>query len=95
MYKRQANTTGSEIRIRPQGVDNTFDTAKVDLEFLANETFTLRGGLSYKEFDMSTFEFRRASETAVPALPAGTTLADISRSLRNFGKGLGLSLIHI
>ena len=61
----------------------------MDLEFLANETFTLRGGLSYKEFDMSTFEFRRASETAVPALPAGTTLADISRSLRNFGKGLG------
>ena len=84
-----ANTTGSEIRIRPQGVDNTFDTAKVDLEFLANETFTLRGGLSYKEFEMSTYEFRRASETSVPALPVGTTLADVSTSVRNFGQGLG------
>jgi TonB-dependent receptor len=84
-----ANSTGSEIRIRPQGVDNSFDTAKVDLEFLANETFTLRGGVSYKEFDMSTFEFRRASETSVPALPAGTTLADISTSLTGFGQGLG------
>jgi TonB-dependent receptor len=83
-----ANTTGSEIRIRPQGVDNTFDTGKLDLDFLINETFTLRGGLSYKKFDMDTWEFRRNSETSVPALPTGTTLADVATSIRGFGRGL-------
>lgn len=83
-----ANTTGSEIRIRPQGVDNSFDTGKLDLDFAINETFTLRGGLSYKKFQMDTWEFRRASETSVPALPAGTTLTDLSTLVTGFGRGL-------
>lgn len=83
-----ANTTGSEIRIRPQGVDNTFDTGKLDLDFAINETFTLRGGMSYKRFDMDTWEFRRSSETSVPALPTGTTVADISTLVTGFGRGL-------
>ncbi|MFT4180192.1 MAG: TonB-dependent receptor [Thermomonas sp.] len=86
-----ANSTGSEIRIRPQGTSNQFDNAKIDFDFSANETFTLRGGLSWKRYDMNSWEFRRASETAVPALPAGTTVADISQLLTGFGKGLGSS----
>lgn len=83
-----ANTTGSEIRIRPQGVDNTFDTGKLDLDFVINETFTLRGGMSYKKFGMDTWEFRRSSETSVPALPTGTTLGDLSSLVTGFGRGL-------
>lgn len=83
-----ANTTGSEIRIRPQGVDNTFDTGKLDLDFVINETFTLRGGMSYKKFGMDTWEFRRGNETLVPALPTGTTLGDLSSLVTGFGRGL-------
>jgi TonB-dependent receptor len=86
-----ANSTGSEIRIRPQGTRNQFDNAKVDFGFRANETFTLRGGLSWKRYDMSSYEFRRTSETVVPALPAGTSIAEISMLLTGFGKGLGSS----
>ena len=84
-----SNSTGSEIRIRPQGTSNQFDNAKVDLTFFADAAYTLRGGLSWKQYDMNAYESRRASETIVPALPAGTTVADISTSIRNFGKGLG------
>jgi TonB-dependent receptor len=85
------NSTGSEIRIRPQGTDNQFDNAKVDLAFLATERFTLRGGLSWKQYDMRSYESRRASETVVPALPAGVTVADVATALTGFGKGLGSS----
>ena len=45
----------------------------------------MRGGLSYKKFRMDTWEFRRASETSVPALPTGTTVADLSTLVTGFG----------
>ena len=84
-----ANSTGTEIRIRPLGTDNTFDTAQLNLAFDANEYFTFKGGVSWKEFQFDTFELRRPSETVVPALPPGVTVGDISRGLSGFGKGLG------
>jgi len=86
-----SNSTGSEIRIRPLGTDNIFDTAQVNFAFIADPNVTFKAGLSWKKFDFNTFEFRRASETSVPALPAGTTLADISKALTGFGQGLGQS----
>ena len=86
-----ANSTGSEIRIRPLGTVNIFDTAQVNLTFITNPNITLKGGLSWKKFDFNTFEFRRPSETVVPALPTGTTVAGISKALTGFGKGLGQS----
>ncbi|MGY4516431.1 TonB-dependent receptor [Lysobacter sp. HA18] len=84
-----ANSTGSEIRIRPITADNTFDTGKFDLAFKIDERFTLKGGLGWKEYGFETTEFRRANETRVPNLPAGTTVAGISAALTDFGRGLG------
>ena len=78
----------SEIRIRPQGVDNTFLVGKIDLAFAATESFKLKFGVDYKEYDFVSFESRRASETTVPALPAGTTIADLSTGIHGFGAGL-------
>jgi iron complex outermembrane recepter protein len=80
----------SEIRIRPQGVDNTFQVAKVDLKWTASDMFALKFGVDYKKFDFVSWEQRRASETVVPVLPAGTTLADLTTVLSGFGKGLGV-----
>jgi iron complex outermembrane receptor protein len=62
-----ANSTGSEIRIRPLGADNEFQNAKVNLIFDINETFALKAGLVWKEYDFETFEFRRANETRAGA----------------------------
>ena len=78
----------SEIRIRPQGVDNTFLVGKIDLAFAATDSFKLKFGVDYKEYDFVSFESRRASETTVPALPAGTTIADLSTGIHGFGAGL-------
>ncbi len=69
----------SEIRLRPQTADNTFTTASFDAEWDINDTFSLTGGVLWKEYEFETTERRRASETAVPGLPAGMTLADLTR----------------
>ncbi|MDO9223257.1 MAG: TonB-dependent receptor [Caulobacter sp.] len=82
-----AGATGSEIRIRPQGVDNIYTTARFDLTFDVNDVWTLKGGLNWAEFTFDSFELRRASETSVPALPVGTTVANISRLLTGFNSG--------
>ncbi|MDO8295939.1 MAG: TonB-dependent receptor [Caulobacter sp.] len=82
-----AGATGSEIRIRPQGVDNVYTTLRFDLTYDLNEVWTLKGGLNWAEFQFDSFEKRRSSETSVPALPGGTTVADISRLLTGFNSG--------
>ncbi|MDV3467205.1 TonB-dependent receptor [Stenotrophomonas sp. C3(2023)] len=79
----------SEVRLNPQYVDNTFDTAKVDLTFNMSPTFTLRAGLAYKDYQMSTQEYRNISYGRLSqALPDGLTVGDLSTQLGGFGKGL-------
>jgi iron complex outermembrane receptor protein len=81
----------SEIRLRPQGVDNTFQTAKVNLKWMPSDSWKFKFGLDYKKYDFVSWEQRRASETTVPVLPAGTTLADLTQLLTGFG-GSGLDV---
>ena len=79
----------SEVRLNPQYVDNSFDTAKVDLTFNISPTFTLRGGLAYKDYGMSTQEYRNISYGRMSqALPSGVGVGDLSTTLDGFGKGL-------
>ena len=73
-----ASAPQSEIRLRPQGVDNEFQTAQFDLEFKPSDAIGFKGGASYKKYNFDSFEYRRTSETTVPAIPAGTTLADLT-----------------
>jgi iron complex outermembrane recepter protein len=80
----------SEIRIRPQGVDNSFQVAKFDLQWAPNDTYKLKLGADYKKYEFSTWEQRRASETTVPLLPNGTSLASLTRVISGFGDGLDL-----
>jgi iron complex outermembrane receptor protein len=80
----------SEIRIRPQGVDNSFEVAKLDLQYAPTESIKLKIGGDFKKYDFSTWEQRRTSETTVPALPAGTTLASLTTLISGFGDGLDL-----
>ena len=79
----------SEVRLNPQYVDNSFDTAKVDLQFNINPTFTLRAGLAYKDYEMSSEEYRHISYGRLAqALPAGVTVGDLSTTLNGFGSNL-------
>ncbi|PZU50006.1 MAG: TonB-dependent receptor [Sphingomonas sp.] len=84
--------TGSEIRIRPQGASNTFDTIRADLKWdLIPEEFSLKIGGAYKKYGFDTWEYRRVNQSdTIPALPAGTTLADVTKLLTGFGRNLDL-----
>jgi iron complex outermembrane receptor protein len=83
-----ASTPRSEIRIRPNGADNTFMAWQGDVEFDANDWLTLKTGVNFKTYESTTYEFRRVDETVVPVLPAGTTVAGISNQLTGFGQDL-------
>ncbi len=87
---RQIGTTNprSEIRIRPNGVDNIFEAVQGDLSFDVNDWLTLKAGVNYKTYSSEAYEFRRADETVVPALPVGTTLTSITNTLTGFGSNL-------
>jgi iron complex outermembrane recepter protein len=78
----------SEVRLRPQGVDNTFQVAKVNLKWAPSESWQFKLGLDYKKYDFVSWEQRRTTETSVPAIPAGTTLDGLVKVLRGFGAGL-------
>jgi TonB-dependent receptor len=69
--------TITQIRLRPQYVDNTFETVYGDLEFEANDWLTLSGGLNWKSFRFDTVDLRRSNGTTAnqetSALPVSIT----------------------
>lgn len=90
----------TEFRDRPQYVDNTFQTYAGSLAYDLNDSLTVSGGASLKEFEFRTTEYRRESTFGslvcrVPGVtcPAGATglpvSADILRYVSGFGSGLG------
>ncbi len=88
-----SNITPSEIRIRPQGANNTFTTVRGDFAWdLIPDTITLKAGGVYRDYGFSTFEFRRVNQNdTILALPAGTTLAQVTTLVTGYGRGLGLT----
>jgi TonB-dependent receptor len=91
----------TEIRDRPQSVTNGFDTFSASLEFDANDTWTLSGGLSFKQFDFETRESRRENTNGsvvcnLPGVscPVGASGLPITSGLYSvlsgFGSGLGM-----
>jgi iron complex outermembrane receptor protein len=87
-----AQITPSEIRIRPQGASNEFTTFRGDVAWdFVPDQFTLKGGFFYRNYDFSTFEFRRVNQSdTILALPAGTSLGSVTTLVTGFGSGLGL-----
>jgi TonB-dependent receptor len=81
-------TPRSEIRIRPNGVDTEFNTVQGDLTFDVADWLTIKTGVNYKTFKSDSYEFRRADETVVPVLPAGSTVASITTLLTGYGQNL-------
>ena len=86
-----SNITPSEIRIRPQGADNSFTTVRGDFAWdLTPDVLTLKTGLFYREYDFETFEFRRVNQSDT-ILGLTVPLDQVTTVLTGFGDGLGLS----
>jgi iron complex outermembrane receptor protein len=71
--------TLSEIRLRPQYVDNDFKVGRGQFEFDATAALKLRVGADWKKFGYVSEEYRRASETDVAGLIAPGQLGPLSR----------------
>ena len=78
--------------MRPNKTDNNFDTVTAELSFKLTDALKLNGGLAWKKYDFVTTESRRSitSEATSVALPAGTSVAQISSLLTGFGRGFGM-----
>ncbi|WP_235524429.1 TonB-dependent receptor [Caulobacter sp. Root655] len=79
----------SEIRLRPQGVTNTIQTAQLDGDYELNDTFHLKVGVNFKKYEFSSWALARVNESVVPTLPVGVTLASLTKTISGFGKNLG------
>jgi iron complex outermembrane receptor protein len=71
----------SEIRLRPQYADNTIDNGQIGFAWQLTDAFRLKGGGQFKEYTFESREERRSNELVVPSLPAGVTLADLTRQI--------------
>jgi TonB-dependent receptor len=86
-----ANTTTSEIRIRPQGANNRNEVAQIDLAWDAMpDRLTVKGGVNAKRYTFDTYEFRRVNQSDTIFVPAGTNVAALTTPLTGFGAGLNL-----
>ncbi|WCT73097.1 TonB-dependent receptor [Sphingomonas naphthae] len=80
----------SEIRLRPQTVDNSFKNAKGFLEWKAIDALKLRAGVDYRDFKYDATGGQRVlGETVTPNLSAAQ-FASVVRQFTGFGKGINL-----
>jgi TonB-dependent receptor len=79
----------SEIRLRPQGVTNTIGTAQLDGDYRLNDGLNLRVGVNFKNYKFDSWAMARVNESVVPSLPAGVTLANLTKVVSGFGRNLG------
>jgi len=78
----------SEVRIRPQSVDNSFTNAKGFLEWTASPVLKLKAGADWRRFEYDSSERRRLSgETVVTTLTAAQ-IAPLVSQFTGFGRGL-------
>ncbi|MEG2802824.1 TonB-dependent receptor [Stenotrophomonas sp.] len=78
----------AEIRLRPQYVDNDFDTGQIDFNWNISPGFRLKGGILAKNYTFKTVELRRASELAVPNFPDGSKIVPVDMTQQEGLKGI-------
>lgn len=79
----------SEVRIRPNEVINSFETAKAYAEYDVNENLTLKAGVDFRRFHLDSEGQYRTTETVVQTLTAAE-LANVSEVFSGFGRNLDL-----
>ena len=78
----------AEIRLRPQYVDNDFDTGQIDFNWNISPGFRLKGGVLAKDYTFKTVELRRASELAVPNFAGGSKIVPVNLTEQAGLKGI-------
>jgi TonB-dependent receptor len=79
----------SEVRLRPQFVENQFTTGKIFGEYEFNENLTLKAGVDFRKFEYDSYGQYRTSETVSQTLTPAQ-LAAVSKVYSGFGRNMGL-----
>lgn len=82
------NNGTSEVRIRPQTVDNSFTNAKGFLEWTASPVLKLKIGADWRRFEYDSTERRRLSGETVVTTLTPTQIAPLTTQFTGFGRGL-------
>jgi len=76
----------NNIRLRPQSTINSYQTASLDFEWAASDSFKLKFGPQWKNYIFKSTELRRPNEGAFPVAAALSSYS----TLTHFGNGLNL-----
>lgn len=79
----------SEVRIRPQTVDNSFATAKGMFEWETGDALTLKAGLDWRRFRYDSTEQRRLQGETVVTTLTPAQIASAVTQFTGFGSGIG------
>jgi iron complex outermembrane recepter protein len=80
----------SEVRIRPQTVDNSFTNAKGFVEWTVSPIVKLKAGADWRKFEYASTERRRLQGETVVTTLTGAQLAPLTMLYSGFGRGLDL-----
>jgi iron complex outermembrane receptor protein len=87
----------SQIRMRPQTANNTYDTVQVNTVFDINDRFKLKTGYFFKDYTFATTEQRRDPASCTPPLaPTGNAEACIpanvaAAAIASYGRTVSFS----
>jgi TonB-dependent receptor len=81
-----ATWTLTNIRLRPQSTINSFQTASLDFEWAASDSFKLKFGPQWKNYIFKSTEARRPNEGAIPVAAPISSYS----FLTHFGNGLSI-----
>ncbi|WP_332769168.1 TonB-dependent receptor [Phenylobacterium sp.] len=85
-----SHVTGtSEVRIRPQFVENQFSTGKIYGEWDFSDNLTFKAGVDWRKFEYDSYGAYRTTETVVQTLTPAQ-LASVSKVFSGFGRNLDL-----
>lgn len=81
-------TVFGTVTMRDLRVVNEHTTQELNLAWTPLENFTLRGGVQARKAQFDSDERQRINNNITPALPAGVTLASLTKLLTGFGSSL-------
>ena len=80
----------SEVRLRPEWVNNAFTMTKAEVEYDLTSDITLEAGLDRRKFDFDSRQQRRIAGETVTQTLTPDQLAGMSRLYTGFGRNLDL-----
>jgi TonB-dependent receptor len=74
--------TDSDIRIRPQGAENSFETAKLHTRFAVTDSVALKAGIDWREYQYTGTDRRRGTASDVELRNPALTAAELAQLVK-------------